>query len=113
MRQDIVQHLAPVYNDVDWYIIALTIAAGSALITYGIIAKVQRWQGKGFLEDEGYITIYAEVAALVIGTLCGALAGYLTWHWGLGLLAGFVGSIASPWILDAMSQLLRRGAKNE
>src|SRR5438132_300380 len=104
--REIAQHLAPVYNDVNWYVIAASIAAGAALLTHGLIDKAQRLVRHRVLGPEG--VVWAECVGIVVGCAGGGLAGWLTWHWGLGVLCGLVGSVASPWFVNALTGWLAR-----
>lgn len=99
-----IQHTAPVANDVSWYIIAATITAGAALLSFGVARNFARWEKEMKLPE--WFSIVGELVGVTLGTLGGGLAGHLVWHWGLGLLCGHVGGWASPWIVHWISDLI-------
>ena len=94
----------------EWWIIFFTIVGISSIITYGLQEKATRWQSKGWVGTRA--AMWAELAAL---PLCCALGWYSVYQGELpfirpwaGFLAGFLGSMASPWFLSLIGRLINR-----
>lgn len=94
----------------EWWIIFFTIVSISSVITYGFQEKANRWYAKGLVGQK--VSMWAEIAALPV---CCALGWYSVYQAELtfmkpwaGLLAGFLGSMASPWFLSLISRLVNR-----
>lgn len=104
---DPVQWHAVVQNDVAWQLLAGLILAGSALLSYGVHSVFRRWRRNGWVGARA--PFYAEATVYAATPALGAFAGWLVWHWGLGLLAGLVGGWASPWVIRRLDRLLGNG----
>jgi hypothetical protein len=100
----------------EWWIVFFTVVGISSVITYGFQEKANRWHEKGLVGPR--MTMWMEIAAIPV---CCALGWYSIHQadlpyirpWG-GLLAGFLGSMASPWFLSIIGRLInRRLGKNE
>jgi hypothetical protein len=79
--------------------------AGAALLSYGIGRNFARWEEE--LKLPAWFSVLGECVGVLVATLGGTLAGYLTWHWGLGCLAGHVGGWASPWFVNWLNAILK------
>jgi hypothetical protein len=101
-----VQHTAPVPNDVAWYLIAGAIVLGAALVTVGLSKNAARWEAE--LRLPAWFSVAGEVVAIVIATAGGAAAGFWTWHWGLGLLSGLVGSLSASIVVRFVAAWIER-----
>jgi hypothetical protein len=101
-----IQHIAPVPNDTDWHVIAGTIIVCGAFLSYGVSRNFTRWEAEVHLPE--WFSILGECIGILLATLGGALAGYLVWHWGLGLLCGLVGGWASPWVVYAVTRYMKK-----
>jgi len=103
-----VQHIAPVANDVNWWIIALSIAGATAMFTFGF-SKVIRFAIQGS-EREGVYEVIARAILVAICTAAGGIAGWRSWDPWLGGLAGMVGSGASTTIMYYLNKIFSRFA---
>lgn len=101
-----IQNTAPLQNNVDWYIIALAIIAGSALISFGIGRNFERWEAE--MEWPEWVSILGEILGIIVATGAGALSGYLTWDWKLGLLCGTVGGWGAPFIVTWLHKYISK-----
>ena len=91
-----IQWTAPVPNDIQWEYIAGIIAGGAALFTFGV-SRVVRFMTEPLGDAEEWkVEGVARLFLIVVCFGLGALAGWRTWDWVLGGLAGAVGSGASP-----------------
>lgn len=104
--QAAVQHTAPVANDIDWWILALCILVGAALIMSGV-GRILRYAAKGSNHEKA-IELLGRVALILLCTAAGTVAGWRAWDAWLGGLVGFVGACASPIILARIFPYLDR-----
>jgi hypothetical protein len=93
------------------WIVFFSIVAISAIVTYGLQEKANRWHAKGYVGQKA--AMWAEIAAIPV---CCALGWYTVYQgeydymprpWA-GLLAGFLGSMASPWFLSILGRVISR-----
>ena len=105
---DPIQWHAPVANDVEWKVLAALILVGSALFSFGIHKVFARWEKQGWISEKGQL--YGEISSYILSPILGAFAGYLCWHWGLGLIFAFVGSWASPWVMTWLNRFVGQRA---
>jgi len=100
------QHLTPVANDIDWWVLALCITGSAAVLTFGL-GRVVRFSLKG-LKHEKLYELLARFTLVLICTGFGAIAGWRVWDAWLGGLAGAVGSGASPMIMHYIMKFVDR-----
>jgi len=98
-----VRHTAPVPNDVPWEIIFFCIIACSALISWGFDSMVRGWYEKRWIRVKW--VMISQVMSSFMGAVVGGFAGYLVWHWGLGLAAGIVGGFCSTHIAELLRKI--------
>jgi hypothetical protein len=101
---DPIQWTAPIPNDVAWWVQLPVIAVCTALITWGMVEKGARWHQQGLVSEKA--SMWAEALAVPFCMAVGGCVGYLTWHWGMGMLGGLVGSMASPWVIRLAGKLV-------
>ena len=94
----------------EWWIIFFTLVSISSIITYGFQEKANRWFEKGLVGRKA--SMWAEIAAIPVCCFLGWFSIYqsdITFMkpW-VGLLAGFLGSMASPWFLSLIGRLINR-----
>lgn len=99
-------------EDLEWWVIALVIASGAALFTFGM-GRVARFAFK----KHGKEGLYELVTRCVLIAFCaglGAVAGWRLWDTWLGGVAGIVGSGAAPilvtWITGFAGKFLPQGS---
>jgi hypothetical protein len=98
------QSQAPVANDVEWWIIALSITAGAAIFSTGIDGTGASYIRKGWLPKKSFMLI--QTASTLLALVLGGLCGWRVWDWMLGGLCGFLGGASSGWILKAINPLI-------
>ncbi len=98
-----VRHSAPVPNDVPWEIIFICIIACSALISWGVDRMVRGWYENRWIRVKW--VMISQVLSSLMGAIVGGFAGYLVWHWGLGLAAGIVGGFCSTHIAEFVRKI--------
>jgi len=102
-----IQNTAPIPNDIDWYLIALTIIAGSALISFGIGKSFERWEDEIEALPE-WFSILGEILGIAVAMAGASLAGYLVWNWMLGILCGAVGGWGAPFIVTWLNRYISK-----
>jgi len=111
--QQAIQHLAPVPNDIPWTTLALVIWVASAVAAFGIQRRL-RWVVDQ-LPDHPWVELVVTLAAAVLCTAAGAVAGWRVWDVWLGGVVALSGALGSPWIVSWVSRVLglRFGGKNK
>lgn len=102
----VIQHHAPIPNDLDWYIIAGSIVFVASLLTHGVSTNVKRWHR--FWMDQNRVQVFGEIGGIILAGIGGGRAGYLTWDWELGAWCGLTGGWAAPWVLEHVWILVTR-----
>lgn len=94
----------------EWWIVFLTIVGIAAVVTYGFQEKANRWHQKGLVGRKA--VMWAETVAVPVCCFLGWFSIYQVQDkidfmrpWA-GLLAGFMGSMASPWFLSLLGRLI-------
>jgi small-conductance mechanosensitive channel len=103
---DLVQWIAPIPNDISWWIIAMIIVFACALLTFGCRGKAKRWHKKGFVYKKAIM--WAEIAAIPLSLIFGALSGYLVWNWVLGMLCGLIGTISFSFVMVILRKIIKK-----
>lgn len=101
-----VQHTAPVANDIEWWVLALCIAASAAVLTFGL-GRVTRFAFDGTNREKLW-EMLSRLGLVLLCTIFGAIAGWRVWDAWLGGLAGAVGSGASPMFMRYLIKLTDR-----
>jgi len=97
---------APVPNDVKWWVIALFITAGAAVLSTGIDQMVKNWFDLGWVKPR--VVMFTEVLSSSIATVAGAVAGYRVWDMWLGAVCGLLGGFASLWVMKRLNIFLKK-----
>lgn len=103
----------PVPNDLPWYALSGTVLVGAALLSYGMVLTVRKMAKdlRASATREARVSVVATLVSIAVASGLGALVGYLTWHWALGLVSAIVGAWASPWVVDMVSSIASRWKK--
>jgi hypothetical protein len=99
---------------VEWWAVFMTIVAVTSLITYGFQEKANRWVDKEIVGKR--VVMWAELLAIPVCCALGwqainqAPVDFISPF--AGLVAGLVGSMASPWFIDLLSRLRDKKLKD-
>ena len=107
---EVAQHVAPVANDVDWWVIGLDIACSTAVFTFGI-ARVVRYAIKGHPKEK-LLEVGMRLALTLVSAGLGAIAGWRVWDVWLGGLMGLIGSGAAPTLVTILLKFVGRRLDN-
>ena len=103
---------APILNppiqhpDILWYHIAIMVIAGAAISTFFIDLRAKQWVKNGVFASKKVIFV-ADMFAYFQAAVFGALVGYYTLHWVLGLSFGLLGAFGNILFMPAIEPIVK------